>query len=229
VRIGQTIDTGQSVARLESEFIGEVHVGPSSRLQILRTTNDEQRLALEHGTIHAFIWAPPRQFVVDTPSATTIDLGCRYTLHVARDGTGSLDVEMGWVAFQWENLESFIPAGASCTTRPQRGPGTPHFASASNEFVAALDRFDETGDSEALNFVVASARPRDALTLWHLLSRTQGSERAEVFTRFSQLVELPPTVTKEKITRGDRAAIDAAWNALGLGNTDWWREWKRRW
>ena len=229
VRTGQTIETGQSVAHLESEFIGEVHVGPGSRLRILRATRDEQRLALEHGTIHAYIWAPPRQFVVDTPSATTIDLGCKYTLHVAPDGTGSLDVEMGWVAFQWENLESFIPANASCRTRPGRGPGTPHFSDAPAGLISALDRFDENGDSKALSLILAAARPRDALTLWHLLSRTQGIPRAQVFARFSELVTLPPTVTKENILRGDPASIDAAWNALDLGNTDWWREWKRHW
>jgi hypothetical protein len=136
---------------------------------------------------------------------------------------------MGWVAFQWENLESFIPAGASCTTRPRRGPGTPYFADASNEFVSALGRFDQNGDSKAVAVVLADARPRDALTLWHLLSRTQGTERGNVFTRFSELVNLPPTVTKERIMRGEPEAIDAAWNALDLGNTDWWREWKRRW
>lgn len=228
-RIGQTIETGRSAARLESEFIGEVRVDPSSRLQIVQDTQDEQRLSLEHGTIHAFIWAPPRQFVVDTPAATTIDLGCKYTLHVARDGTGLLQVEMGWVAFQWRNLESFIPAGASCTTRPGRGPGTPYFSDASADFESALNRFDESGNPKALGLVLATARPQDALTLWHLLSRTQATERVEVFTRFSQLVQLPPTVTKENILRGDPAAIDAAWNALDLGNTDWWREWKRRW
>lgn len=228
-RIGQTIDTGRSAARLESQFIGEVRVDPSSRLQILHETSDEQRLALAHGTIHAYIWAPPRQFVVDTPAATTIDLGCKYTLQVALDGTGSLDVEMGWVAFQWGKLESFIPAGASCRTRPGRGPGTPHFSDAAAELQSALNRFDETGDQKPLDAVLTAARPRDALTLWHLLSRTKGAQREEVFTRFTDLVELPPTVTKESILRGDRAAIDSAWDALNLGNRDWWREWKRRW
>jgi hypothetical protein len=228
-RIGQTIETGRSAARLESEFIGEVRVDPSSRLQILQDTKDKQRLALEHGTIHAFIWAPPRQFVVDTPAATTIDLGCKYTLHVAPDGTGSLNVEMGWVAFQWGKLESFIPAGASCRTRPGRGPGTPHFSDAPAQLESALNRFDETGDPKALDAVLAAARPQDALTLWHLLSRTNGAQREKVFTRFSKLVKLPLTVTKESILRGDPAAIDSAWNALDLGNTDWWREWKRRW
>ncbi|MFL6350549.1 MAG: hypothetical protein ACJ74Z_01680 [Bryobacteraceae bacterium] len=229
VRIGQTIETGRSAARLESEFIGEVRVDPSSRLQILQDTEDKQRLALDHGTIHASIWAPPRQFVVDTQAATTIDLGCKYTLHVAADGTGLLNVEMGWVAFQWRNLECFIPAGASCRTRPGRGPGTPHFSDAPAELDSALNRFDQSRDPKALETVLAAARPHDALTLWHLLSRTRDAQRAEVFTRFSELVTLPPTVTSESILRGDRAAIDSAWDALDLGNTDWWREWKRRW
>jgi hypothetical protein len=228
-RIGQTIETGRSAVRLESEFIGEVRVGPNSRLQILQDTSEKQRLALDHGTIHAYIWAPPRQFVVDTPAAATIDLGCKYTLHVAPDGTGSLDVEMGWVAFQWGNLESFIPAGASCRTRPGRGPGTPHFSDARANLESALNRFDETGDPKALETVLAAARSRDGLTLWHLLSRTKGAQREEVFTRFSELVKLPSTVTRESVLLGDPAAIDSAWDALNLGNTDWWREWKRRW
>jgi hypothetical protein len=33
-------------------------------------------MALDHGLIHATIWAPPRSFVVDMPSAAAVDLGC---------------------------------------------------------------------------------------------------------------------------------------------------------
>ncbi len=230
VQSGETIDTGKnSAAKLQSEFVGEVRVDPESRLRILKTTKSEQRLDLEHGTIHALIWAPPREFVVGTPSAATIDLGCQYTLQVGRDGTGTLHVEMGWVAFQWKNLESFIPAGAACTTRPGRGPGTPYFADAPVALRMAAARFDENGDFAAVRRALPSARPRDALTLWHLLARTNGQERAEVFIRFSEIVHLSPDVTSEKIVKGDPAAMDAAWNALNLGDTDWWREWKRRW
>ncbi len=227
---GQIIDTGaRSAARLESDFIGEVNVDPQSRLRFVRSTKDEQRLALERGTIHAYIWAPPREFVVDTPSSTTVDLGCQYTLHVAPDGTGLLNVEMGWVAFQWHDVESFIPAGAACTTRPERGPGTPYFSDAPAELKTAVVQFDNHGGTNALETVLYSARPRDGLTLWHLLSRTKGAQRGEVFTRFAELVKLPPSITREKILGGDPAALDAAWNALNLGDTDWWREWKRRW
>ncbi len=229
VRPGQLIQTGNSGARLDSEFVGEVRVGPQSVLRVLESTKDQQRLDLQHGTIHALIWAPPRQFVVDTPSSRTVDLGCQYTLHVAAGGTGFLNVETGWVAFQWKNLESFIPAGAACTTRPGSGPGMPYFEDAPAALRAAIARFDADGDTAALATVLQNARPRDALTLWHLLTRTAGGERAAVFDRFSELVKLPPSVTKQEVMKGDPKALDAAWNALNLGNTNWWREWKRKW
>jgi hypothetical protein len=230
LRAGQTIDTGaHSTAQLNSEFVGEVRLDPGSRLQVLRAMRDEQRLNLEHGTIHAFIWAPPGQFVVDTPSARTIDLGCRYTLHVAPGGDGILQVETGWVAFQWQKLESFIPAGAECKIRASRGPGTPYYDDAPATLTRALSQFDETHSPIALRAVLTSARSRDALTIWHLLSRTQGAQRSEVFTRLGELVKLPLAVSRERILHEDPHALDASWNALGLGNTDWWRAWKRRW
>jgi hypothetical protein len=229
VHSGQLIETGTSAARLQSDFVGEVRVGPDSRLRVVESTKDEQRLDLQHGTIHALIWAPPKQFIVDTPSSKTIDLGCQYTLHVAPDGSGHLEVETGWVAFQWKNLESFIPAGAACVTSAGRGPGTPYFDDAPAELRVALERFDTSSDPKALRTVLISARRRDALTLWHLLSRTEGTARGEVFDRLAELIHVPAQVTKEKIVSGDQSAINAAWNALELGDTGWWREWKRRW
>jgi hypothetical protein len=225
VRAGQVITHGT----IESDFVGEVQVEPESRLRLLGAHDGEHRLALDHGTIHALIWAPPAKFVVDTPSAKTVDLGCRYTLRVAQDGAGFLTVELGWVAFEWKNVESFIPAGAACTTRPGHGPDTPHFLDAPQTLIAAVARFDQTQDPQALNTALGAARPRDALTLWHLLERTRGTERAEVFDRFARLVKLPSGVAREAVLRGDRKAMDAAWDALELGDTSWWRGWKRGW
>lgn len=227
---GQLIETGaDSAARLESDFIGEVSVGPESRLRVMRSTKDRQQFALERGVIHALIWAPPKEFVVDTPSAKTIDLGCQYTLRVAADGTGVLHVQTGWVAFEWRNLESFIPAGATCNTRPAQGPGLPYFDDAPGALRSAVNKFDEHPTSAAVQSVLQSATPRDGLTLWHLLARTKGADRGEVFDRFQALVKIPASVTREQILDGNPAAIDAAWDALNLGDTDWWREWKRKW
>lgn len=230
VRKGQVIETGERVqARLNSDFVGEVELAADSRLRVVESTQREQRLALQRGTLHAFIWAPAREFIVETPGARTVDLGCAYTLHVAPDGDGLLTVEAGWVAFQWRAFEAFIPAGAACSTRAGSGPGTPHFLDAPTNLQMKLARFDRDGDAASLSEVLHLARPRDALTLWHLLARTRGEERRRVFERFTGLVTLPPSVTEEKILAGDASAMDAAWNALGFGNTDWWRGWKRPW
>lgn len=230
MRVGQVIETANRTSgSIMSEFIGRIEIEPDSRLRLIAATTNQQRLALDRGTIHAFIWAPPALFVVDTPSAKAVDLGCQYTLQVDKKGVGLLTVEMGWVAFDWRGAESFIPAGAACRTRPGHGPGTPYFLDASPQFKKATAEFDLNGGKVALSTVLSSARKGDALTLWHLLQRVPSNERGEVFDRLVQLVPLPPDVTRDAVLRGDRRSVDAIWNALDLGNTSWWREWKRQW
>ena len=225
IRAGQIIETG----KIQSGDTGEVTINPGSRLRLVAATDHEQRFDLQRGMIHAYIWAPPGRFVVDTPSSKTIDLGCSYTLQVSPDGAGLLTVELGWVAFERNQLESFIPAGAACVTRPNRGPGTPYFTDAPALLTEALARFDTSGDSSALATAIVTARQRDALSLWHLMVRTHGDQRAKVYDRLASLVTLPREASREGVLRGDGKAMDGAWNALALGNTDWWREWKRQW
>ena len=225
IRAGQIIESG----KIQSGDTGEVTINPGSRLRLVAATDHEQRFDLQRGMIHAYIWAPPGRFVVDTPSSKTIDLGCSYTLQVSPDGAGLLTVELGWVAFERNQLESFIPAGAACVTRPNRGPGTPYFTDAPALLTEALARFDTSGDSSALATAIVAARQRDALSLWHLMVRTHGDQRAKVYDRLASLVTLPREATREGVLRGDGKAMDGAWNALALGNTDWWREWKRQW
>ena len=214
---------------IESESTGRVEIEPRSRLKLSNSGRDEERFHLEHGTIHAFIWAPPGRFVVDTPSAKTTDLGCRYTLQVSENGSGLVTVETGWVAFEYKQLESFIPAGAACVTRPGRGPGTPWFSDAPEALKAALEDFDTGRDPNALARALQAARDRDGLTLWHLLVRTRGEQRGEVYDRLARAAALPEAVTRDAVLRGDPAALDGARNALQLGSTEWWRTWKRKW
>jgi hypothetical protein len=228
IRAGQTIEPRDGML-IRDENTGTVNIDGGASLRLLQASAKEQRFDLKRGTIHAYIWAPPGQFVVDTPSSKTIDLGCQYTLEVKDGGRGLLTVELGWVAFERNHVESFIPAGAACVTRPGKGPGTPYFRDAPAALTGALDRFDTVGDDAALNSAIAAARPQDALSLWHLMVRTKGAERERVYDRLSALVQLPPAASRDAVMRNESAAIDAAWDALNLGDTDWWRLWKRRW
>lgn len=224
--LGEWLTTDEaSRAQISVGQIGEVKIEPNSRVQLVEAQEDNHRLAMKRGKMEAFIWAPPRKFFVETPTALAVDLGCSYTLEVAEDGTSLLHVTMGWVAFEWNGRESFVPAEAKCVTRPRMGPGTPYFNDASAEFQNDLSRFD-TGDSSALDTILVSARKRDALTLWHLLTRTDGEARGKVFDRLAQLVPPPKPITRAGVLSGDRAMFDAWWKELGLGDTEWWRMWK---
>lgn len=226
---GESISTdGQSQARLNLIDVGEVEVEPNTRLSVLAIRPDEQRLALERGTIHALIWAPPGRFIVNTPSAQTVDLGCQYTLKVDADGVGLVEVSVGWVAFENDGRESFIPADAACITRPGKGPGIPYYQDASREVIDALHRFDADADQPAIAVILAKARQRDAISLWHLLRRVQPDDRGRVYDRLAQFITVPAGVTREGVLAADPQMIDSLWNTLDLGNTSWWRMWKSR-
>jgi hypothetical protein len=229
--VGEWLETdGSSRAKISVGQIGEVEIEPNSHVRLVEARLTEHRLALRRGTMHAKIWAPPRLFFVDTPSAVAIDLGCVYTLTVDDTGAGLLHVEGGWVAFELNGRESFVPAGARCETRPGIGPGTPYVDDASPKFQAALAQFDfESGGTDALRIVLAEAGELDALTLWHLLARVSGVERESVYDRLAQLAPPPEGVTRDGILRGDQQMVDLWWNELGLGDTNWWRLWKGPW
>jgi hypothetical protein len=233
--VGQMLTTdAQSRARLAVGDVGRVDVEPNSRVRLLESRAGEHRMALDRGRINAQIWAPPRYFFVNTPSAVAVDLGCAYTLDVDPRGWGVVQVTSGWVAFEYGGRESFIPQNAVCATRPRFGPGTPHYADASTALVDALSILDfpqteNVSRASALDIVLGASRRRDALTLWHLLSRGSPAERGRVFDRLTTLVAPPAGVTRDRILAGDRRALDTWWNELGLDSASWWRLWKSPW
>ncbi|HET9298840.1 MAG TPA: hypothetical protein VFO11_02775 [Candidatus Polarisedimenticolaceae bacterium] len=229
LRTGQDLVTdGASRARIEMGLIGEVEVEPRSRVGLVKASPGEHRLSLRVGTLHARIWAPPRLFFVDTPSATAVDLGCAYTLTVDEAGASRLTVTTGWVAFEHGGRESFVPEGAVCLTRPGIGPGTPYREEAPPVLRQALERLDFDQDPAALDDVLGVAGEKDALSLWHLLTRTAPGQRERVYDRLAALLPPPAGVTREGIVSGDREMLDRWWGELGLGSASWWRTWKAR-
>jgi hypothetical protein len=204
--VGEWLETdGASRAKIDVGTIGQVEIDPNTRVRLLETKPTEHRLELARGRMSAHIWAPPRLFFVDTPSAVAADLGCAYTLEVDEQGAGLLHVTSGWVALQLRDRESMVPAGAACATRPGVGPGTPYFEDSSQFFQEALAKFDfEPTDTSwskipSLDLMLMEARPRDTLTLWHLLSRVDGKDRQRVYDRMAALAPPPSGVTREGV------------------------------
>lgn len=206
---GESLETGAaSRATIRIGEIGTVELEPNTRLSVRFAGPTQHRLALARGTINAQILAPPRVFFVETPASTVVDLGCAYTMQVDEAGTGMLRVTQGWAALEWDKRESLVPAGASCPTRPQVGPGTPAFDDATERLRRALFAFDfENGGSQAVETILAEARDRDTLTLWHLLSRVDESLRARVVDRMVALTPLPAGVSRERALALDPATL----------------------
>ena len=205
VAAGEWIETDSaSRATVKVGRIGSVEVAPNTRVRVVTARPGEHRLALARGEIRANIAAPPRLFFVETASGTAVDLGCEYTLNADEDGFGLLRVTRGWVSFQWKGLESLVPAGASCRTRPQVGPGIPYFDDAPESMKQALEALAvEKAGNDALSIVLANARVRDTLTLWHLLSRTEGGDRERVYDGMAALTPVPAGVSRDQALKLD--------------------------
>ena len=65
---------------------------------------------------------------------------------------------------------------------------------------SAVERLEQ--DSSVLPLLLRQAERRDAVTLWHLLARTEGEARAAVLARLQALVPV-----------SDPTALDAWWLA----------------
>ena len=224
IALGGRVVTGEGArARLDVKGLGRVELEPGSVLRRVPGRRSERKLALDVGTLHALIQAPPRQFVVETPVGVAVDLGCAYTLSVGRDGHGRLEVTAGRVTFTHGPLESFVPAGAWCPLRPG-GEGVPRRDYASDAFLAAIDAYEQVPDSEpVLEGMLAAAEASDAITLWHLLPRVQSDTRARVAARIAELIEVPADVPRARVLALEPAALDAWWGAIGMGPASEWR------
>ena len=227
--VGEWLETdANSRAEIAVSSIGSVEVDENTRIRLLETQPSEHRLELARGKMSAYIWAPPRLFFVNTPSAVAADLGCAYTLEVDDEGSSLLRVTSGWVALELKDRESVVPAGAACETRPSLGPGTPYFEDASSVFRQSLKTVDFDPDaharSSALVSILDQARPRDTLTLWHLLVRVDGEDRARVYDTMAALSPPPASVTREGVLALDQTMLDAwryelerTWMGVGKG------------
>lgn len=178
--------------------IGQVTVEPGSRVRLLNTGPDQHRLELARGTLHARVTAPPRLFVVETPTASAIDLGCAYTLEVTDEGS-ELTVESGMVSLAGKGREVTVLEGMRAVSSASRAPTTPVAIDASPAFVEAVAQFDR--ERTGVDQLIVLARPADAATLWHLLPVVPATSRAAMFGTLRSMVRAPESLTVE--TSGD--------------------------
>lgn len=184
--------------------IGQVAVDPGSRVRLLNTGPAQHRFELTRGTLHARVTAPPRLFVVETPTASAIDLGCAYTLKVTDEGS-ELTVESGMVSLAGKGREVTVLEGMRAVSSASRAPTTPVAIDASPAFIEAVAQFDR--DGSAVEQLLILARPADAATLWHLLPVVPGVRRSAVFGMLRSMVRAPESLTVENSADANSPAM----------------------
>jgi hypothetical protein len=231
--VGQALVTdAASRARIRVAGLGVVDVEPGSRVRLIATHASRHQIALDYGTISVRMWAPPFSLAVDTPSASLFDLGCAFTLHVESGGYGTVQVTSGWVEFETPLRSVIIPAGAEAVTRPELGPGTPHFSDDTPTFKTAVSAFDSHPEDDgaraaAVASILANAHSHDALTLLSLLNQLPLPRRAMVLDRLAAFVPIPDGYSREDVLNLHTDAMDAYWTALHLGTPkSWFMNWK---
>jgi ferric-dicitrate binding protein FerR (iron transport regulator) len=205
--VGSWIETGDTTARVEVATIGDVELQPRSRLALRGTSDTEHRLALEYGSLHAKVLAPPRLFVIETPSATAIDLGCEYDLVVAADGTGSLAVITGQVELAAPTGGLVVVPALMSVTFTSRGVGLPLREGASNSLREAVAAFDPAKPA-TVEAVLAASMVNDAVTVMNLLALAGPYQRERVFDVLQELSPAPDDVLRDAVIAGDADAID---------------------
>ena len=215
LRVGAQVETdGRSVARVVVGRIGTADLEPGSLMEVVRDDEGQHRLSLRRGTMSARIWARPRFFVVETPSALAVDLGCAYTLRVDSTGSGILAVSYGEVELSGSDRVSLLVAGTAASM-DSTGPGIPYPVASSIGFQRAVQRADNGAlDVASLDVLLREATAQGTITLWHLLSRADARERAALYDRLAQLAPPPNGVSRAEALRLEPAALNAWKEAL---------------
>jgi hypothetical protein len=210
---GDEIDLARGAAgeRLEVGAIGWVDVDPGTRLRVLETQPDSHELYLDRGSVTAMIYTTPRAFRIGTPAGLTVDLGCKYRVEVKEGGETRLHVLTGQVAFETEGRKSWVPRGATCSAWPGRGPSAPWWeGEVAASFVADLlaVEFTTDPDPERVDALLAAARARDSLTLWHLLRSPSTALRTAALDRLASLCVDVRSRERAALLNADGAALE---------------------
>lgn len=200
--VGGTLETGAHQADVVIADIGKARLGPNTTLRLARTDATQHQLALDVGTMHAKVYAPPRLFTVTTPLSEVVDLGCEYDLVIAPDGTGSVTVQDGLVelATRSGNIVT-IPEGCTGKIHGEGRPGLPLCTASSDPVRDAI----RTGASDT---IIDKAARQDAVVLL-ALAAIDPARRARAFEKLAELSPPPDVeITAETVlTNAEHLAI----------------------
>lgn len=233
---GERLQTAANqTVQLQVARIGELQIAPDSSLRLIDSRSGRHRIELEHGRVHARIWAPPGQFGINSGAMEVIDLGCEFVLERNINGSGSLSVRSGWVQQHIGGQEQLVPAGHSLqfTAVSADSPLRIDAPLALRQALTALDQALRSTDLAAgrdqlAAAVAAAARDEDQYTLISLLLREPALASGPLYPRLAQALKMPATDAAHRAAwlQSDAAAIELWWQQLPSQPKRWWTHWR---
>ena len=208
--VGGTLETGSHEAALAIAHIGSARLGKHTKLRLERTDSQRHQLALDRGSMHAVVNAPPRLFAVTTPLTEVVDLGCEYDITIAEGGAGSLTVHNGLVELATKNGTIVtVPEGCTAEILGEQRPGLPICKSTTPAVTDAILEYD-AGDHAAAETIIAKADRRDAVVLF-ALAAVDPARRSAVLARLAELSPPPDVEITAETAASDPARL-AEWH-----------------
>ncbi len=204
--VGGTLETTNHEATLTIADIGTARLGKHTRLRLERTDAKRHQLALDRGSMHAKVNAPPRLFAVTTPLTEVVDLGCEYDITIAEGGVGSLTVHNGLVELMTKNgTVVTVPEGCTAEILGEQRPGLPICKVTRPVITDAILEYD-AGDHVAADVILAKAERQDAVVLL-ALAAVDPERRLAVLTRLAELSPPPDAEISAESAATDPAQL----------------------
>ena len=233
---GERLQTAaDQTVQLQVARIGQLQIAPGSALRLIESRSRRHRIELEHGRVHARIWAPPGQFGIHSGAMQVIDLGCEFVLERNIEGSGSLSVLSGWVHQHIGGQEQLVPAGhtlqftADSVDTPLRIDAPLALRQALKALDQALRSADLAAHRDQLAAAVAAAaRDEDQYMLISLLLREPGLASSPLYPRLAQALKMPATDAAHRAAwlQSDAAAMELWWQRLPSQPKRWWAHWR---
>lgn len=213
--VGATLQTWDHEAALAIADIGGARLGKNTTVRLERTGSDRHQLALDVGSMHAKVDAPPRLFAVTTPLTEVVDLGCEYDITIAHGGAGSLTVHDGLVELATKSGTAVVvPEGCTAKILGAQRPGLPICKVTTTAVTQAIHEYD-AGDWSAGETIIARASRVDAVVLL-ALAAVDPKLRSRALTKLAELSPPPDAEISAESAASEPAHL-ATWQDDVLG------------
>ncbi|MBK7160727.1 MAG: FecR domain-containing protein [Ignavibacteria bacterium] len=210
IKEGQFIQTNNiSIAELLIADIGKIIIEPNTKVVFVKSSDGNNRINVEYGTINADMNKNGKTFFVEMPSAVANDDKGKYTLTIDSAGDGLVFVRSGKVDVESSNRIAVVPAGNIVLTKKNLGVGTPFNENSSPKFRNALFSYDFGKCNDAcVNTLLNAAKISDAVTLVNLMPNVEKEYSDKVYAKLANFVTPPPNIHSDSIAFFDEKNLN---------------------